>query len=89
MEKKYPSQVAPKFTIRFPEGLREEISRFAQKNHRSMKAEIIARLEESLSKESGVREGKAAYMTEDDLIDEIRQLSIEKQHALLTLIRKS
>lgn len=57
----YPSQIAPKFTIRFPDGLREEIARLAEKNHRSMRAEIIARLEDSLKSELRVSEQQGDY----------------------------
>jgi len=37
-----------KFMLRFPEGMREHIAALAKHNGRSMNAEIISRLEESL-----------------------------------------
>ncbi|MFC5487602.1 Arc family DNA-binding protein [Microvirga aerilata] len=43
-----PSDVADKFMLRMPEGMRDRIAAKAEKNHRSMNAEIVARLEESL-----------------------------------------
>lgn len=44
----YPSETADRYIIRFPDGMRERIKELAEKNGRSMNAEIIARLEESL-----------------------------------------
>jgi len=46
--KRYPSELAPKFVLRFPQGMREEIREIASNNHRSMTAEIIMRLEKTL-----------------------------------------
>lgn len=44
----FPSQLAEKFIIRLPSGMREQIRTKAAENHRSMNAEVIARLEQSL-----------------------------------------
>jgi hypothetical protein len=44
-----PSDIADKFMLRLPNGMRERISEEAKKNKRSMNAEIVSRLEESLS----------------------------------------
>lgn len=44
----YPSDAADKFMLRFPEGLRERIKALAEENGRSMNAEIVRRLENSL-----------------------------------------
>lgn len=41
MEKKFPSQLQDKFTVRFPEGMRDKIAELADKNGRSMNAEIV------------------------------------------------
>lgn len=46
-----PSQGADKFMVRFPGSMREQISRLANQNRRSMNSEIVARLENSLSRE--------------------------------------
>lgn len=46
-EKQYPSQLADRFQIRMPEGLRDRIRASAEANNRSMNAEILARLEGS------------------------------------------
>ena len=47
-EKKYPSEAADRFQIRLPDGLRDELKALAERNGRSMNAEIVARLQESL-----------------------------------------
>ncbi|MBT0350256.1 Arc family DNA-binding protein [Morganella morganii subsp. morganii] len=41
---KYPSQTQDKFTVRFPDGMRDEIAKRAEKNGRSMNSEIIEML---------------------------------------------
>jgi plasmid stability protein len=47
----YPSDNVDKLLLRFPEGMRERIAVLAKKNHRSMNAEIIARLQASIEAE--------------------------------------
>jgi hypothetical protein len=42
-----PSDLADKFMLRLPDGMRDRIRDAADTNNRSMNAEIIARLEES------------------------------------------
>ena len=44
-----PSQMQDKFIIRFPDGMRERIKAAADANGRTMTAEIVWRLEQSLS----------------------------------------
>jgi len=46
-EPKYPSQLAERFQIRMPDGLRDRIAEAAKANSRSMNSEIVARLEDS------------------------------------------
>lgn len=46
-EEKYPSELADRFIVRFPAGMRDRIAEEARKNGRSMNSEIIARLEAS------------------------------------------
>lgn len=40
-----PSDLADKFMLRLPDGMRDRIAQSAKANNRSMNAEIIARLE--------------------------------------------
>lgn len=49
---KIPSRGSDQFVLRFPPGLRDQIRDIAEKNGRSMNAEIIARLMESLETEA-------------------------------------
>lgn len=46
--KKTVSRESDKFMLRFPEGMRSKITELAQSNGRSMNAEIIARLEQTM-----------------------------------------
>lgn len=43
-----PSDVADKFMLRLPDGMRDRLKQLAAENKRSLNAEIIARLEQSL-----------------------------------------
>lgn len=52
MKKKYPSQQQDKFTVRFPDGMRDKIAEIAAKNGRSMNNEIIYALGNYLSGET-------------------------------------
>lgn len=47
--KRYPSQIADKFMLRFDEGMRERMKAVAARNRRSMNAEINIRLAASLA----------------------------------------
>lgn len=51
--KEYPSDRAEKFVVRFPDGMRDRIREVAERNNRSMNAEIIARLEASFDPSQG------------------------------------
>lgn len=42
---KYPSQLAERFQVRMPDGLRDRIAEAAKANNRSMNSEIVARLQ--------------------------------------------
>ncbi len=97
--KRYPSELAPKFVLRFPQGMREEIREIASSNHRSMTAEIIARLEKTLLNErtdfsstSSVQEALAEpYLNElssceQQLVMIFRRLPENKRRALLALL---
>lgn len=48
MAQESPSRDQDKFMVRMPEGMRERIAEEAKANGRSMNAEIVARLEQSL-----------------------------------------
>jgi plasmid stability protein len=44
----FPSSKQDQFVLRFPDGMRDRIKAVADRNGRSMNAEIIARLEQSI-----------------------------------------
>ena len=79
-----------KFVVRFPCGMRAEVSTAANHSHRSMNAEIIARLEHSLGNwPETLPQGEAAVpqgSEEAFLLERFRQLSVTKQQALLALL---
>jgi hypothetical protein len=45
-DSKYPSELAERFQVRLPLGMRDRIKAAAEANNRSMNAEIVATLEE-------------------------------------------
>ncbi|ARC90382.1 Arc family DNA-binding protein [Rhodovulum sp. MB263] len=45
-DSKYPSELAERFQVRLPRGMRDRIKAAAEANNRSMNAEIVAALEE-------------------------------------------
>lgn len=50
---KYPSDEIDKTMVRFPAGMMDRLKSAAAENHRSMNAEIIARLEASFAPAAG------------------------------------
>lgn len=53
---KFPSQLAERFQIRMPDGLRDRIRKSAEANGRSMNTEIVAALEEKFPEEDPTHE---------------------------------
>ncbi|WP_241609717.1 Arc family DNA-binding protein [Rosenbergiella australiborealis] len=51
MSERFPSQTQDKFTVRFPEGMRDAIAERAKANGRSMNSEIIQMLQDAFEKE--------------------------------------
>lgn len=45
----YPSDQQDKFMLRLPDGMRDRIKAAAERNNRSMNAEIVSRLEQSFA----------------------------------------
>lgn len=86
MDKKFPSQTQDKFTVRFPDGLRDKIAELANKNGRSMNSEIIDRLEKSfqIDEKSGFFITEKTVDTIKDFFDNTSKKleQIEKQVAI-------
>lgn len=51
MSEKFPSQMQDKFTVRFPDGLRDAVADRAKRNGRSMNSEIIQIIEDAITPE--------------------------------------
>ena len=86
-----PSRRAQKFVVRMPTGLRDRITHYATRNHRSMNAEVVARLLNSLDNDEagslGVKEPTPIYSSEESqLIIIFRRLPEKKRRALLDLV---
>jgi hypothetical protein len=77
-----PSDLADKFMLRMPDGMRDRVAAAARKNGRSMNAEIVARLEASFRPTPGIDLSKpfTAEVDTDAIADRIadRLLSLGK-----------
>ncbi len=67
MSDKFPSQMQDKFTIRFPEGMRDKIAEIAKKNNRSMNSEIILALEKHIESKNKTTLMSYSFEQEFDL----------------------
>ena len=84
---------AEKFIIRMPPGMRDRIKFVAKANHRSMNAEIIARLSSSLDQtyliesfgDSG-RKHEILTPDEKEMLALFRSMSKKKREAMLSLL---
>ncbi len=72
-----PSDVADKFMLRLPDGMRDRIKLAAERNGRSMNAEIVRALENAFPEEPSIDD------VAQDIIEAIRVLRIFKGKALL------
>ncbi|GAA5133584.1 Arc family DNA-binding protein [Alloalcanivorax gelatiniphagus] len=81
---------AQKFVVRFPCDMRGRIAEVAALNHRSMNAEIVARLQHSLANWSTLEPTTADAIPvgreEQVLLQRFRLLSPARQRALLGLL---
>lgn len=75
-EAKYPSEEAERFQIRLPDGFRDQIRAAAEANHRSMNAEIIARLMStfSLNETTSMKTGRTSQQFNFRMPDEMKGL---------------
>lgn len=89
-ERRSEGAQAEKFVVRFPAGMRDWIAKAADSSHRSMNAEILARLEHSrrnwpadlpLSTPAIPRGGE-----EHCLLERFRRLPAARRQALLMLL---
>jgi len=70
---KIPSRGSDQFVLRFPPGMRDQIRDIAEKSGRSMNAEIIARLSESLAIDvhidEGIKDPEAAFASMKPILE--------------------
>lgn len=79
-----PSDVADKFMLRLPDGMRDRVAALAKVNGRSMNAEIVQRLQHSIEVDEtglGLTEGEPALdffarFTPDEILSVIKTLEI-------------
>lgn len=71
-DSRYPSELAERFQVRLPLGMRDRIKAAAEANNRSMNAEIVATLEEKYPAPSPADAIRAAFT---ELLNTIRSES--------------
>ena len=81
MSKQFPSDQKDKFMLRLPDGMRERIAQAAEKEGRSMNAEIVRRLETTFpapqEKKSGKRTSDALLSAIAEQVERLRNLGQE------------
>jgi hypothetical protein len=79
-ENKYPSEVADRFLVRMPEGMRDRITVEAARVGQSMNAWIVKRLEAALDQKPNIKwapVGARAPLADDD-VERIAARVVEK-----------
>ncbi|MCK7171577.1 Arc family DNA-binding protein [Enterobacter chengduensis] len=80
MSEKFPSQTQDKFTVRFPDGLRDAVAERARRNGRSMNSEIIQIIEDAIAAEASgfpagdARELRSVIRMKDDSIENYKTM---------------
>lgn len=86
MQKKKPIQPQDKYVLRLPDGMRDRIKAAAERNNRSMNAEIVATLEEAYPENEfdlGALITELSTALKSAANDEERQLAVERANAAL------
>ncbi|MBF0620817.1 MAG: Arc family DNA-binding protein [Magnetococcales bacterium] len=84
----------PQFKLRLPQELKKKIEEAAQKNDRSMNAEIIARLKSSLNESSksnassGEDIGELSQVVRQVLDDSIQEFAEQRREETLSVLRE-
>ena len=82
MQTTYPSQIADRFLVRLPDGMREEIAASAQANNRSMTKEIVLRLQSSFTPTAN----DLPVLVRDAVNDEVKKKKCTPAQALVNLV---
>ncbi|OEI82498.1 Arc family DNA-binding protein [Brucella sp. BO3] len=77
----YPSETADRYIVRFPDGMRDLIAEFAKENNRSMNAEIVSRLDESL------RESLRSRSVESQILNLLGSLNDADKSVILSVMK--
>lgn len=81
METKYPSQLADRFLLRLPVGMRDSIAKAAVANNRTMTKEMVLRLQQSFEEQA-----KLPMPVQEAIRDEIAERGGTEEEALLRLV---
>ncbi|WOE32744.1 MULTISPECIES: Arc family DNA-binding protein [unclassified Acinetobacter] len=75
----------PQYNLRWPKELKEKIAQSAKKHNRSMNADIVARLEQSLANEElpTITQADKDYLTKIQSIEEKLDMIINSTDGLL------
>lgn len=76
------SRTAEKFVVRLPDGMRDQISDIAERNHRSMNSEIIARLEQSMLNGAQIQEQEQLIRQLSEMLELSRRTAQDLEHRL-------
>ena len=68
-----------KFMLRLPDGMRDRIAAAATQNGRSMNSEIVARLQDTFSREAQRLPDRSHEPTQQEILDAIRKLVKEDE----------
>lgn len=76
----YPSETSDRFIVRFPDGMRDRLKAIAAENGRSLNAEIVYRLQETLMMDDYVSSKNAAPAEPDDGLNALARLSLQVEN---------
>lgn len=86
---KYPSQTQDKFTVRFPDGLRDAIAKQAEENGRSMNSEIVQILQDAVDGKAHLVANSAYDINElNKIADENKKMMSEHMKNMKDEIEK-
>lgn len=86
-EKFYPSEQQERFIVRLPDGMRDRIKAAAERNNRSMNAEIVATIEMMYPERTDVSEPTIGQIDEDELLKILGDVDRLRQRLLASATR--
>lgn len=73
MERDRAPQTQDKYVVRFPDGMRERLKLAAEANKRSMNAEIVARLQQTLDEDAALDPERLDYALVREMLTALRE----------------